>query len=266
MNEIDTSEYTEYSLEELREMQKGFLKKRNRSEAPTITGLNPEYAKRVFGKKSPKTVDELIMGLESGKRKPHSPLMDYGEARRAFWNIYKSEIEKRKGTPKMTAELKEFLPHFIKWFIRDGSCKYDLDRGFLLIGKTGTGKTLLFDCMKIMTRELELETDFLRADCLDILHECRNDVAKMNGYKLSSYFFDDLGAEENEVMSYGNVTNVMGFILDRRYKRHESHGTVTHISTNLDDDEIIERYGERVYDRMRKMFEFVFVGNKSFRR
>lgn len=265
MTEIDTTQFTNYTLEELRALQNKERKLTPITER-IITQLPPEYAKRVFREQKPKTVDQIIGGLENRKGQPTQQLMDYEEARRLFWAIYKAELEKRKCKVVMNDRLRDILPNLIKWFIRDKSSSYSLNKGILMIGKTGCGKTTLFDCMKIMTRELKLITDFTRVDCVDIYEESKRNLTSIDRYKSSPFLFDDLGAEESTVLTYGNATSVMASILDRRYKKYEGSGLITHMSTNLDDPEIIERYGERIYDRMKKMFEFVFVGNSSLRK
>ena len=261
-NKINEKEFTSLTLDELRDRQNKYDFK-NRT---NITELGKEYSKKMFAIKRTKTPDELLSDVVKKNITQKKKLMDYEKAKLVFWNIYKTEIERRNSTPEVNEKLKDILPNLIKWFVQDSSCKYDLNKGIALFGGVGCGKTMIFDCMKTMCSGLSLDTDFIRHDCVNVVSNTKIDISKIEKYKSSKMLFDDLGAEENVIKSYGNTTSVMGSILERRYRKHEMSGLITHTCTNLDDTELMEVYGQRVYDRMRKMFNFIYVGNKSFRR
>lgn len=72
---------------------------------------------------------------------------------------------------------------------------------------------------------------------------------------------DDMGREPQEVLHYGNKVNPIADLLERRYAKQR----LTIITTNAKKEEIRERYGERVYDRMREMGKIVVFQNSSFR-
>jgi DNA replication protein DnaC len=72
---------------------------------------------------------------------------------------------------------------------------------------------------------------------------------------------DDMGREPQEVLHYGNKFYPIADLLERRYASQK----LTIITTNLTIIEIKERYGERVYDRMREMCKIVNYRNSSFR-
>ncbi len=63
------------------------------------------------------------------------------------------------------------------------------------------------------------------------------------------YCFDDLGSENN-TKYFGNDCNVMAEILLSQYDRFITHGTQTHITTNLSATEIEAFYGNRVRVRL----------------
>jgi len=71
-----------------------------------------------------------------------------------------------------------------------------------------------------------------------------------------TYCFDDLGTESN-LKYYGNDCNVMAEILLSRYDMFIHHQMKTHITTNLNGDEIEEMYGIRVRSRMRELFNLI---------
>ena len=68
--------------------------------------------------------------------------------------------------------------------------------------------------------------------------------------------FDDLGVEQ-PVNHWGNSCNVMAEILLSRYDLWISHKMITHITTNLNSQELEEAYGNRLRSRMRAMFNLI---------
>lgn len=108
---------------------------------------------------------------------------------------------------------------------------------------------------------------------------CRNVVFSFNhlGYKTiedygnDGYFcFDDLGIEPIG-RHYGKDCNVMGEILLSRYDHYKetlppprgSWRGITHATTNLNAQELEERYGNRVRSRMREMFNLIAFDKES---
>jgi hypothetical protein len=86
---------------------------------------------------------------------------------------------------------------------------------------------------------------------------------KLNEYKAPfynqeylGYCFDDLGAE-----SMGNNYGKREFMIDILEGRYDNPqcrgGAKTHIITNLTLDQIAKRYGPRVLDRLRQLFNLI---------
>lgn len=160
---------------------------------------------------------------------------------------------------KIYREDREVLYKLCLYFIRDkercGQLGIDVNKGLLLSGPIGCGKTSLMKLLKFMVphrRPYEVIP-------------CRNIVFGFNhvGYKVIgdygnslSFCFDDLGVEP-EGTYFGNKCNVMGEILLSRYELFVNHGLITHSTTNLNAQELEERYGSRVRSRMRELFNLV---------
>jgi DNA replication protein DnaC len=72
---------------------------------------------------------------------------------------------------------------------------------------------------------------------------------------------DDLGKESPTVKCYGTEISPVADVIRARYDK----GLPTIITTNLTADEIAERYGVDVLDRMKEQYEVVLFDNKSFR-
>ncbi len=131
----------------------------------------------------------------------------------------------------------------------------DINKGILLSGPVGCGKTSLIRLLKHLVphyRPYEVVPT-------------RNIVFGFNhiGYKTiedygSTQFFcfDDLGVEPIG-RHYGKDCNVMGEILLSRHDLFLKHHVKTHGTTNLNAKELEDKYGNRVRSRMRELFNLV---------
>lgn len=154
---------------------------------------------------------------------------------------------------------KEILLKLCSYFIRDKeNCRkfgIDVDKGILLSGPVGCGKTSL---MKLLHFLVPHQRKY-------VVMPCRNIVFAFNhlGYKTiedygeSSFFcFDDMGVEPMG-RHYGKDCNVMGEILLSRYDLFLKTNLKTHATTNLNAEELEDRYGNRVRSRMRELFNLI---------
>lgn len=143
---------------------------------------------------------------------------------------------------------------------------YDLKKGILLCGDVGRGKTELM----LMFRQNQLQSygvvgcrsitdDFTDNGGEDVERFYTNKKLEANhkyGQPYSGYCFDDLGTEAESVVHYGNRKNMMAEIILNRYdSKMDFH--YTHITTNLNAEDIRSRYGSRCADRMRQMFNVI---------
>ncbi len=145
---------------------------------------------------------------------------------------------------------------------------YNLNKGLLVVGDVGTGKTEAFNVFRELLRSSN--RFFQVASCRQIIRDYTNEGAKvLNKYGRDSkhtVYFDDLGLEEVNVKMYGNNANVMSEIMLDRYESFKREGIKTFATSNLGAKEFGEIYGERMRDRMREMFNFIEVKGESFRK
>jgi hypothetical protein len=71
-----------------------------------------------------------------------------------------------------------------------------------------------------------------------------------------TYCFDDLGLEP-EHRRFGNDCNVMAEIILDRHDQMMQYGMLTHMTTNLNAEELEEHYGPRVRSRFKEMFNLL---------
>ena len=154
----------------------------------------------------------------------------------------------------------------IAYFLKDeATCfQYDinLDKGILLSGPIGSGKTTLMNLMKNLT---PMEHKFYIKPCRDISFEFIQEgyeiIHKYSKGKLhqsdpKTICFDDLGTENN-LKYFGNECNVMAEIMLSRYDIFIAKKIKTHITTNLSASEIETAYGNRVRSRLRNMINLI---------
>lgn len=159
------------------------------------------------------------------------------------------------------------------------SCKklnIDPEKGILLTGPIGCGKTSIMKLLRHLTPHQKQYK----------IIPCRNTVFSFNhlGYKTIEdygnegyYCFDDLGVEPTG-RHYGKDCNVMGEILLSRYdlflcKQESNQSSImsfraqsrnlTHATTNLNAQELEDRYGNRVRSRMRQLFNLIAFDKES---
>lgn len=176
---------------------------------------------------------------------------------------------------------KKFLLHendkgtiylLICWFLQDDIAapplELDLQKGILLTGPVGCGKTTLMNLMRYLTPE---QNKFIIKPCRDISFEFIEDGfsvihrysrGAIYQYQPRTFCFDDLGTESS-LKYYGNECNVMAEILLTRYDLFIAQKLITHVTTNLSASEIEEYYGNRIRSRLREMFNLIAFGNGS---
>lgn len=167
---------------------------------------------------------------------------------------------------KICEDDKENITKLLCYFLKDKHTAqlYDinLEKGILLTGPIGVGKSSLMNLMRFYE---QAQNRFIIKSCRDISFEFIKDgYPTISKYSHSSfknhepitYCFDDLGTENN-LKFFGNECNIMAEILLSRYDQFVSRKLLSHITTNLSATEIEHLYGNRVRSRMRELFNLI---------
>lgn len=165
-------------------------------------------------------------------------------------------------------EDKKILLKLCSYFIRDReSCNkfnIDLEKGILLSGPVGCGKTSL---MKLLRHLVPFQRPYEMIPCRNVSFSFNHLGFKaIEEYGNTKFFcFDDLGVEPAGRF-YGKDLNVMGEVLLSRYDLflQTKHKIKTHATTNLNAQELEERYGNRVRSRMRELFNLIAFDERSW--
>ena len=155
---------------------------------------------------------------------------------------------------------------------------YDLDKGILLIGEIGSGKTSIFNIFQKYVRSANW---FKITDSRTVIRAFSKD--KFIGLERYSFNYqlpdnkepapfhlciDDLGTENRESRHYGESVDVMGELILDRYSifMNPKFWKLTHFTSNLKEARLLEYYGARIYDRLIEMCNFVELPGGSRRK
>lgn len=152
-----------------------------------------------------------------------------------------------------------------KFFEQNG---LSLKKGLALFGGVGVGKTTLMG----LFQENHVQS-YTVIPCIKLANKYTDEGPEgieryfssikipVNGNRFGNrelgICFDDLGTETIPAKHFGNDKNVMAELILSRYENRNIPLNQTHITTNLTVDEIEQKYGTRVKDRMREMFNMI---------
>jgi DNA replication protein DnaC len=160
------------------------------------------------------------------------------------------------------------------------SGEYRLDKGLALMGNVGVGKTYLMafffqnqnasyvmaNCRKIEGQWVE-QASVKDKNGRGIIEQYSGPIqgsvnANPFGHTSLGVCFDDLGTETSPSKAYGEEKNVLAEILMNRYETRMPYN-LTHVTTNLSAHDIGIKYGVRVRDRFREMFNVINFPNEA---
>lgn len=170
-----------------------------------------------------------------------------------LWH-YHREVTKTGRVYRDSVAVKEVMRTIASFMTTD-----DYHFGIMFCGQPGNGKTTMMNTMYNVCRYRGDNALLTSGKKIVKAVEGGLDVNVFQNERLM--FIDDLGAERKEIQEYGNVLTPMIDLLEHRYAKR----LFTVVTTNLDADQLGEKYGARLRDRFREMFIVVPFTNPSFR-
>ncbi|MDI1318102.1 hypothetical protein [Flavobacterium sp.] len=199
-----------------------------------------------------------------------------------FWKLFLIEYEVlNQKRFIITIESKRFVFTLLYYFLREPNftnspciykvdkCNNSLDKGLLIVGGFGVGKTTIFRTIVSLIKKLSLNFDGCPVrmhNTADIVEEFESSLNNFKSETITKYsksfrIFDDV-KNERVASNFGKV-DLFKEIL---YQRCESKNFRTLILCNYDSDypndmssaiESFDRYGDRNYDRLFEAFNFI---------
>ncbi len=176
---------------------------------------------------------------------------------------------------KVRNDQKRLINDIFNWCIMaDG--QYDPEKGLWLWGDIGIGKTTMLKIIRAFCHDVRPSFDDGSGYAMPYSFRITNavevcSVFSQQGYAgIETYInstrqaFDELGSESSPIAYFGTVENVFQYILQRRYDNRFIG--FTHVTTNMTVEEIQKRYGARIYDRCKEMFNFVEMRGPTWRK
>lgn len=211
------------------------------------------------------------------------------------------EFVKNSRTPKgetiiIDGNNDEPIQQLCFYFAKDKRFMGDLGKGLLLLGPKGTGKTHLMKFFQqnqlasyVMVNTRVIENAWINElpqdEAKTIDYYSKNRILAVNenrfGHKIAGFCFDDLGSETTPSKRFGEDKNVMAEVVLNRYDavtlyhprddEDENPNEFrpmfyhTHIVTNILPEQLEERYGSRMRDRLKEMFNLITIEGNSRR-
>lgn len=175
------------------------------------------------------------------------------------------QVEHRQTTFILTSDLERQIQEVAEWMTNSEKKMW-----LCLCGSCGNGKTTImraycsilpiFDMLPQNRYGNTVRMEIVSA--MDVAEECKKSYADFKTLMMKPMLgIDDVGTEPMEMMYYGAKLYPFVDLITKRYEEQ----LFTMFTTNLDSDGLRERYGERVYDRIREMTEKVAFTNETYR-
>lgn len=220
-------------------------------------------------------------------RKLKNPVVNKPQAltKKWIWESFKESFLENEGkwfieTNETLQNIKPLVYYFLGDIETFKQCKNvstlskpSLEKGLLIIGNYGNGKTSVFRAFEKALKQTDLIFKGYSAnEAVTMFEACKDAQEKEEFFKImnkGTRYFDDIKTERM-ASNYGK-TQLFKDILEARY----NNKVRTYITCNFKEnypndlnkafDEFGEKYGSRVFDRLFEMFNIIEFTGKSFR-
>ncbi len=134
--------------------------------------------------------------------------------------------------------------------------------GLKIVGNSGSGKSLFFEMMQQIIHP-QSPRMFANINVLTVVSEFDRVGSRVyDKWKTKNVCFQDLGTEDIGVFM-GKKTEVMEKFIQERYNLFKTTKLKTHFTTNMHEQDILNRYGTRCASRFKEMCDNIGLGAKK---
>lgn len=151
------------------------------------------------------------------------------------------------------------------------STTLDLNKGLWIQGKTGSGKSLLFDVFKAYTSEILSCNSFVSVSYKRLVDNYKLqgtkgliEVSKQdNVSRAKTIYIDDFGSVSSDANHFQNFIDISDYIVDERYRIYQCDKKLFHVSSNkMPHDMSLDG---RMIGRIKEMFNLIQLDETNHR-
>jgi len=157
---------------------------------------------------------------------------------------------------------RELLNQLKLWLYNSKKCEYNLNKGFLLLGSVGIGKTLILETFCKLYTRIAKEINFPIIKIYNSRELIELVKTEMINLKRVNIFIDDLGKEPNLVKNYGTAEKPIAELFYYRSR----YNSFTFATANYNMERFAEFYGSSIADRFIEIFNIIEIKGESKRK
>lgn len=215
---------------------------------------NKHYEIWLKNKKEQERIEEINRVKELKER--HTAKFFYNIMAWSSKHIYGKDLIVNNSNRHLITAICFFLSNDVRFETELG---YSFNKGLLIRGISGLGKTYLFNCVK--DNQLSPITIYSMIKLTEtVKDEGYLELPPNNGIT----YLDDVGTEEPIVQHYGTKITFFKNFIEKYYLNNSIFNRLI-ISTNNNFSEIESKYGFRVRSRIKDMFNIIDVTGNDMR-
>jgi len=171
--------------------------------------------------------------------------------------------------PKWEDKHPELTDQIVRYALQLNSFNGDTDKGLILMGATGVGKTVYLKALSLfMGYAQKFKFKIYTGFEMERIYQAEGEelFGLESAMKSKMFAIDDIGEEHSTIKRYGTEINVGVDALTQRHQLYTNKGYLTFATTNLNADMIGKKYGKRIESRVHEMFNFIGVKGNDLRK